>query len=189
MRKFIPSILFLVAVLGISCVTYFIGYDKGFRQAPVVEVRDTIFKRETLTVYEPKETIKYKDKLVFVPVHDTTLIHAHDTTYVALEREHKLYEGENYSAKVSGIDPALDWLKINQQTAYITNTIEKPTPYKWSLSAFGDVGYPLGLRAGLTFDKQVSGPLRWYIQGGYEYNPAYKGIFVQGGVKLEILKK
>lgn len=89
----------------------------------------------------------------------------------------------------SGIDPTLDWININQKTAYITNTIERPVPYKWTLSAFGDVGYPLGVRGGLTFDRQVSGPLRWYLQGGYEYTLVRKGTFVEAGARLQILKK
>ena len=189
-QKQLVAIIAAAVFLALLTCTWFWWYRKGYKAALALPNKpDTVWHTDTHFVEKPIEVVKWKDreKLVYVPVNKDSLVH--DTTYIALPREFKQYSGENYTAQVSGIDPTLDWLKINQQTAYITNTIEKPTHYKWSLSAFGDVGYPLGVRAGLTFDKQAIGHLRWYVQGGYEYNPSYKGVFVQGGVKLDILKK
>ena len=190
-QKQIAAIIATAVFLALLTCTWFSGYHKGQKsvKCPVIEKTDTVYRTDTHFVEKPVEVIKWKEKekTVYVAVRDTIV--RNDTTYVVLPREHKVYEDSTYKAEISGVEPRLEWIQVNQRTVTITNTIEKPTHYKWSLSAFGDVGYPLGVRAGLTFDKQAIGPLRWYVQGGYEYNPSYKGVFVQGGVKLDILKK
>lgn len=191
-QKQLTAIIFGAILLVLLTCSWFWGYRKGYDVAlNLPHQPDTVWRTETRYIEKPVEVVKWKDreKPVYVPVNKDSLVYVHDTTFMPLPREYKQYSEEEYEAVVSGIDPALDWIKINQKTAYITNTVDKPVPYKWTISTFGDVGYPLGVRAGLTFDKQVSGPLRWYVQGGYEYNPSYKGVFVQGGVKLDILKK
>ena len=120
MKAWLPHILFVLGILACCAVSYFVGYGKGFEQAPVVEKRDTFFRRETLTVYEPKEIIKYRDKLVFVPAIDT--IQVHDTTYVALQGEKKVYQGKDYRAVVSGVFPRLEEISVFPKTVTITNT-------------------------------------------------------------------
>lgn len=189
-QKQLVAIIAAAIFLALLTCTWFWGYRKGYDVAlNLPHQTDTVWRTKTRYIEKPVEVIKWKEKekTVYVAVRDTVV--RNDTTYVVLPREHKVYEDSTYKAEISGVEPRLEWIQVNQRTVTITNTIEKPTPYKWTLSAFGDVGYPLGVRAGLTFDKQAIGPLRWYVQGGYEYNPSYKGVFVQGGVKLDILKK
>lgn len=189
-QKQLAAIIAGAVFLALLTCTWFWGYDRGRRSVKCPSVQtDTIVRIDTIVYDHPVEVEKWKEKTVYIAVKDTQIVHTTDSVYVVLEREKKAYSGEDYKAIVSGVQPSLDLIEVFPKTTIITNTIEKPTPYKWSLSAFGDVGYPLGLRAGLTFDKQAIGPLRWYIQGGYEYNPSYKGVFVRGGVKLDILKK
>ena len=193
MNKHLLPLLVFFALVASSLVFYLIGkgngYQSGYSDALSSFKSDTVVVRDTIVYDHPVEVEKWKEKTVYIAIEDTQIVHTTDSVYVVLEREKKAYSGKDYKAIVSGVQPSLDLIEVFPKTTIITNTIEKPTPYKWSLSAFGDVGYPLGVRAGLTFDKQAIGPLRWYIQGGYEYNPSYKGVFVQGGVKLDILKK
>lgn len=193
MNKYLLSLLVLLALAASSLVLYFIGkgngYKSGYSDALSSFKSDTVVVRDTIVYDHPVEVEKWKEKTVYIAIKDTQIVHTTDSVYVVLEREKKAYSGEDYKAIVSGVQPSLDFIEVFPKTTIITNTIEKPTPYKWSLSAFGDVGYPLGVRAGLTFDKQAIGPLRWYVQGGYEYNPSYKGVFVQGGARLYILKR
>lgn len=189
-QKQIAAIIAAAIFLALLICTWFWGYDRGRRSVKCPSVQtDTIVRIDTIVYDHPVEVTKWREKTVYIAIKDTQIVHTTDSVYVVLEREKKAYSGEDYKAIVSGVQPSLDLIEVFPKTTIITNTIEKPTPYKWSLSAFGDVGYPLGVRAGLTFDKQVSGPLWWYVQGGYEYNPSYKGVFAQGGVRLEILKK
>ena len=193
MNKYLLSLLVLLALVASSLVFYFIGkgngYQSGYADALSSFKSDTVVVRDTIVYDHPVEVEKWKEKTVYIAIKDTQIVHTTDSVYVVLEREKKAYSGEDYKAIVSGVQPSLDLIEVFPKTTIITNTIEKPTPCKWMLSAFGDVGYPLGVRTGVTFDKQAIGPLRWYVQGGYEYNPSYKGAFVQGGVRLEIFKK
>lgn len=189
-QKQLVAIIAAAIFLALLTCTWFWGYDRGSRSVKCPSVQtDTIVRIDTIVYDHPVEVEKWKEKTVHIAIKDTQIVHTTDSVFVVLEREKKAYSGEDYKAIVSGVKPSLDLIEVFPKTTIITNTIEKPTPYKWTLSAFGDVGYPLGVRAGLTFDKQAIGPLRWYVQGGYEYNPSYKGVFVQGGVKLDILKK
>lgn len=189
-QKQLAAIIAAAIFLALLTCTWFWVYDRGRRSVKCPSVQtDTIVRIDTIVYDHPVEVEKWKEKTVYIAVKDTQIVHTTDSVFVVLEREKKAYSGEDYKAIVSGVKPSLDLIEVFPKTTIITNTIEKPTPYKWTLSAFGDVGYPLGVRAGLTFDKQAIGPLRWYVQGGYEYNPSYKGVFVQGGVKLDILKK
>ena len=57
----------------------------------------------------------------------------------------------------SGIDPALDWLKINQQTAYITNTVVDKRKWTFGITAGPGVIWDgsfhggIGIVAGLQY--------------------------------------
>ena len=94
--------------------------------------------------------------MVYVPITDT--IHHHDTTYSVLPREYKRYEDESYEALISGIDPLLEWIKVNQKTAYITET--KTIRKRWGFSATlgpsvlynGDWHAGLGATVGFSYN-------------------------------------
>lgn len=192
LKNYLIPFIVGVAFIASGIAIYQIGRRRGYDDALALPHKaDTVWQDKPVYIDKPVPVVQWRDreKIVYVPVKEDSLVYVHDTTFMPLPREFKQYSGENYTAQVSGIDPSLDWLNINQKTAYITNTVEKPIPYDWTLSAFGEVGYPLGVRGGVTFDKQVAGPLRWYLQGGYEYTPARKGPFVEAGARLQILKK
>jgi hypothetical protein len=152
-QKQIAAIIATAIFLALLTCTWFSGYHKGKKsvKCPVVEKTDTIWHTDTYYVEKPIEVVKWKDreKLVYVPVNKDSLVYVHDTTYIALEREYKLYEGENYQAQVSGIDPALDWLKINQQTAYITNTVVDKRRWTFGITAGPGVLYDGSFHGGV----------------------------------------
>ena len=136
MNTVLTAVLFLAAFLACCCVAYVIGYDRGFRGAPVQERIDTVTVRETLTVYEPKETVRYRDRLVYVPVTDTLSIH--DTTYVALQSEVKVYEDTDYRAVVSGVQPRLVEISVYPKTTIITDT--KTIRQRWGFAVTAGPG-------------------------------------------------
>lgn len=165
------------------------GYSEGY-SAP--HPSDTTFVVDTHYVDRPVEVVKYVDRErpVYIAVHDTTRIN--DTTFVVLPREVKTYADSTYRAQVSGVQPSLDWIEVYQKTTTITQYVEKPTHYKWTLSAFAEASatlYRFDVRAGLEYERQIAGPLRGAISAGYEYSNIGRGVFVEGGVKLQILKK
>ena len=73
-----------------------------------------------------------------MPVVKDSLVYVRDTTFMPVPREVKQYSGENYTAQVSGVAPSLDWIKFQQQTAYITNTVVKKK--KWSIGVSAGPG-------------------------------------------------
>lgn len=133
MKAWLPHIILVLCILGCCAVSYFVGYDKGFKRAPIKERIDTVTVRETLTVYEPKEKIVFKDKVVFVPVPKLDTITLHDTTYIALQSEKKIYEDTDYRAVVSGICPKLEEISVfpERVTVERVNLIRQ----RWGFSA------------------------------------------------------
>lgn len=120
----------MLLVTGVCCkISKHNGYKQGWNEAIESAVPDTVWRTDTITYEKPVEIVKYKDKLVYVPVTDT--IHKHDTTYIALQFEKKVYRDSTYRAVVSGFQPSLDEISVYPKTAYITNTIVEKAP-RWS---------------------------------------------------------
>ena len=137
-QKQLTAIIAGAVFLALLTCTWFWGYRKGYDVAlNLPHQPDTVWRTKVVTVEKPVPVVKWKDreKLVYVPVNKDSLVYVHDTTFMPLPREYKQYSEENYTAQVSGIDPALDWIKINQKTAYITNTVVQKKRWSWSITA------------------------------------------------------
>ena len=111
------------------------GYKKGYSEALANAKPDTVWHTDTVFHEKPVEKIKWKDKLVYIPVTDSILIEKHDTTYIALQFEKKMYSDSTYSAQVSGFEPSLDWIEVYQKTAYITNVVVEKKKWSFSVTA------------------------------------------------------
>ena len=129
-------------------------YEKSLKQA------DTVIKVEWKrdTIYEPKDSIIYKVKPVYLAVHDTTEISdtvtIRDSVLVDVPITEKTYTGENYRAVVSGFEPELVDIWVKQRTV----TITKPYRERWAFTVGPQAGYgitPKGLQpylgVGMTF--------------------------------------
>ena len=133
-----------------------IGYEKGYAKgyedgwnAP--HPADTLVVTDTLRVDKPVPQYVYLDRTVYVPVHDTTLVHHNDTAFVVLPREVKGYADSTYRCEVSGVEPRLDWIEVFQRTQTITHTVVETAP-RWSLGLTagpGVVWNPNGFHGGV----------------------------------------
>lgn len=154
-------IIGLAALLALGC---WLSYELGRKRAKsgqegAVTVRvDTLVVRDTLTLTEVKETTRYRDREVYVPVTDT--LRLHDTLYVALDREVAVYQGDDYRAVVSGVRPALDTISVYPRTVYITTTQTMTERRRWS---FGVTAGP-----GLLYDGKLHGGMG--IVAGLQYS-------------------
>lgn len=184
----------LVAAVA-SKISHKNGYKQGYSDALASIKPDTVWRDTPIYEEKPVPEYHYRDtgRIVYIPVPVLDTTGHHDTTLVPMHPEVKYHsDNENYELQISGILPNLDWIKVHQKTAYITNTITEYKPYKWTLSAFAEGGATLNrfdVRAGLEYERQIAGPLRGAISAGYEYSNIGRGVFVEGGVKLQILKK
>lgn len=166
MREYIVPFLVGVAFIACGIVVFLIGdsrgYDRGFAEAlSQPHKADTVWQDKPVYIDKPVPVIQWRDreKIVYVPVKEDSLVYVHDTTYMPLPREYRQYSGENYTAQVSGIDPTLDWLHINQKTAYITNTVVKKKKWSFGITAGGGVYWNgttiqpgLGITAGFGYN-------------------------------------
>ena len=166
LQKLVLAICITVGVALTCGVCFKIGKHEGYRngykdgQEVVVNKTDTVWKTDTFIVDNPIEVIRYKDKLVYVPVTDSVLIEKHDTTYIALQFEKVEYADSTYKAEVSGFQPKLDWIEVYPKTAYITNTIVERRHFGASVTAGpavvwsfnGKVYAGLGAAIGLSYN-------------------------------------
>lgn len=107
---------------------------------------DTLIQRDTIRLEKPVFVTKYVDRVQLVKMTDT--IRLKDTLYVAMEREVKGYEGKDYKAQVSGIDPCLDWVEVFPKTITIQQQISSPQRWKrigWGVSAGPGVFWQPGM--------------------------------------------
>lgn len=116
-----------------------IGYKAGYLDGAKAEARtDTIWRVDTHFIDRPVEVWRTKEKLVYLSIVDTQIIHTTDSVFVALERETRGYSGDEYEAQVSGIEPALDWVKVFPRTLEITNT--KVVRKRWGIGVTAGPG-------------------------------------------------
>ena len=139
------AIAILVAVIAcallIAGLTGFVCYKAGQRHAPEGQ-KDTVVTvvtiRDTITQYKPEYITKKVVEKVLIPVTDTLQIH--DTTFVEMEVEQKVYADSNYRAVVSGIRPSLDEISVYPETKIITQTITVTEPAKKKRFSLGVQG-------------------------------------------------
>lgn len=159
----IPFFIGVFAV--VFCLVAFLigktdGYQRGYSDAlNAPHKADTVFKTDTHFINNPVETIRWKEKEKLVRVAVTDTVYHHDTTFIMLPKEFKQYNGEEYSAQVSGIEPSLDWIKVFPKTAYVTNTVIEKR--KW---AFGAT-----LGPAIVYDGKVHGGIGVAVGIGYNF--------------------
>lgn len=169
MKQYLIPFLVGVAIVAIGIVTFQIGraggYQKGYDDALNLPHKpDTVYRTKVVTIEKPVPVVQWKDreKPVYVPVKVDSLVYVHDTTFMPVPREVKQYSEENYAAQVSGVAPSLDWIKINQKTAYITNTVVQKKRWSfglsagpgvfWTTGAAADIAFGMGIVAGLQYN-------------------------------------
>lgn len=125
-------------------------------------VKDTLIKRDTLTIEKPVEKVKWKDKLVYVPINIKDTIYKNeskDSFYVAMQTEKIEYEGEDYKAIVSGIYPKLESISVYPKNIYITEKQTQVVNKHWNFNINigpgifynGDFNYGVGAIIGFGY--------------------------------------
>ena len=117
-KKYVPYAIVLIVGLMIGWI------PKGrLQKETIVEKRDTLIVRDTVTVYQPKEVVRERLRTEYVKVRDTVRIH--DTLYMSLELEKRVYKRDEFYAEVTGYNPALTYIEVYPKTMYVTETVKK----------------------------------------------------------------
>jgi hypothetical protein len=103
-------------------------------------------RTHTVTVEKPRPYEVRVTDTIRVAVRDT--VRVHDTLFVSLPRERKVYQDSSYRAVVSGYMPSLD-----SMTVTVTKTSFVPSRKRWSVGIGPSVGLgwvsPIGGNAGM----------------------------------------
>ena len=122
-------------IIGVAILI--VGFLTGYCSRKMPEPQKVIV-RDTVTVWKdrpvPVPVTKYIAQYDTIRITDRDTIERHDTTFVVLQRQQKCYKDSTYIAYVSGINPALDSIRVAQKTITITTT---ETIYKNRLVHFG----------------------------------------------------
>lgn len=163
MKQYLIPFLVGVALVACMLVTYQIGrgigYDKGVAEAlNQPHKADTIFKVDTHFIEKPVEKWreKIKEYYVEVPAWDTVTVH--DTVFLRMQAERVKYEGEEYRAVVTGVEPRLESIAVFPKTAYITNTVVQKK--RW--------GFGFSVGPGVFYDGSIHGGVG--VVAGLQYN-------------------
>ena len=130
MKKYIIPIILALAVIA-SITSYHKGFVNGKRWYANQIDTSSVTQIDTNKTEKPIADTEYVDKPVPYPVYlkgDTKYItkteYKDSIVYVMLPRTVKEYRKENYYAKISGIDPSLDYIETYNKTE--TNTVFVP---------------------------------------------------------------
>lgn len=152
LRNNIIPIAFRVAfVLAWSLGIFFWGRNSAKeRDLPVSAERvDTLLVRDTIVQEKPVYITKTQVRTEYVPVCDT--IRIHDTLYVPVPIERKVYEDSLYRAEVSGYKANLDRIDIYQQERIVKQieTIYVKERKRWGIGV--QAGYGIGIANGMPY--------------------------------------
>lgn len=116
---------------------------------------------DTITREMPVYITNTRVRTEYVPVRDT--LRLHDTLFVPITIEKRVYKDSLYRAEISGYKPSLDKIEIYQQTRTITKVEQVLVKDKkrWGLGI--QAGYGVGIHSGVVYTTP-------YIGVGVSYN-------------------
>jgi len=156
-------ILMSVGFLAI-CVGFLAGrytHKNPAHDINVASRTDTLTVYDTIIFEKPVPTYIYAVDTLFIPATDTVIVH--DTTYVLIQKERKIYEDSTYRAVVSGYMPSLDSIAVYPATKYINTArnITAASTKRWGIGI--QVGYGLHVYDGQIYHAP-------YLGIGISYN-------------------
>lgn len=197
----------LLALVASSLVFYLIGkgngYKAGYADAYASFKPDTVY-RDSLIFQDRPVPVEVKPSGVeMYPVGtlaqlqktlDSLSSVKPDTTFIQIPipMETKLYKDEKdsvWTAQITGWNATLDWIKVNQKTAYINTPIPTPVYPKFLLSPSVDAQIiPRAFFASANLDLDFwKGRWQFSAQGGYGAG-FVDGQFVHGPTATVVAK-
>lgn len=151
--------LLLAALLLAYCAGCNTAQQRAISSA--IQQADTLVIRDTITREMPVYVTNTRVRTEYVLVRDT--LRLHDTLFVPITIEKRVYKDSLYRAEISGYKPSLDKIEIYQQTRTITQVEQVLVKDKkrWGLGI--QAGYGVGIHSGVVYTTP-------YIGVGVSYN-------------------
>lgn len=129
---------------------------KGPPHERTVSRVDTLYVRDTLTVYKPSKVTRTVKDTVRVTVKETQIDTMHDTVFVYLPQESIVWQDDRCIVYAHGINPQVDSVTHFNSSAVVTRTVTD-RPKRWGI----------GISAGYGMSKDGLSP---YIGLGISYD-------------------
>ena len=142
----------------LACFLFAKGCDSGKEppQEHIVVRTDTMYVRDTVTVYKPsKVTRTIKDTMRLI-VKETQVDTMHDTVYVYLPQENIVWQDDRCIVYAHGVNPQVDSVTHFNTNMVVTKTVTSK-PKRWGI----------GVSAGYGLSKEGLSP---YIGLGISYD-------------------
>lgn len=151
--------LLLAALLLAYCAGCNTAQQRAISSA--IQQADTLVIHDTITREMPVYITNTRVRTEYVPVRDT--LRLHDTLFVPITIEKRVYKDSLYRAEISGYKPSLDKIEIYQQTRTVTKVEQVLVKDKkrWGLGI--QAGYGVGIHSGVVYTTP-------YIGVGVSYN-------------------
>ena len=151
---------YILAVLATAAICFLVARRcNGIKEPPqehIVVRTDTMYVRDTLTVYRPSKVTRTVKDTVRVIVKETQIDTMHDTVYVYLPQESIVWQDDRCIVYAHGINPQVDSVTHFSSDAVVTRTVTG-RPKRWGI----------GVSAGYGMSKDGLSP---YIGLGISYN-------------------
>ena len=131
MRK---NIIALAVIVFFLCLAYLTGQKEGVKKMEkwYANHSDTtsVTQIDTNKSEAPKVDTEYVDRPIYFPVYvegepaKPEIIYRDSVHYILLDRTFKEYRTDDYYAKISGVEPSLDYIETYNKT--VTNTVYVP---------------------------------------------------------------
>lgn len=151
---------YILAVLATAAICMFVARRcDGTKEPPqerIISRVDTLYVRDTLTVYRPSKVTRTVKDTVRVMVRETQIDTMHDTVFVYLPQESIVWQDDRCIVYAHGINPQVDSVTHFNSGAVVTRTVTG-RPKRWGI----------GVNAGYGMSKDGLSP---YIGLGISYN-------------------
>lgn len=194
MRK---NIIALAVIVFFLCLAYLTGQKEGVKKmekwyAAHSDTTSVTQVDTNATVAPEPDTVYLAGKPVYFPVYvegepaKPEIIYRDSVHYILLDRTFKEYRTDDYYAKISGVEPSLDYIETYNKT--VTNTVYVPrnVPRKRDFleldAKFLYDGMPLApVTANIGYRR---GLFEVYAGGGYDF--LQKQPVGQAGMRLRL---
>ena len=149
----------LVSIITLLACFLFTRRCNGTKEPPqerIVSRVDTLYVRDTLTVYKPSKVTRTVKDTVRLIVRETQIDTMHDTVFVYLPQESIVWQDDRCIVYAHGINPQVDSVTHFNSSAVVTRTVTG-RPKRWGI----------GVSAGYGMSKDGLSP---YIGLGISYN-------------------
>ena len=174
-------LFYIIVFVLVSSLCFVLGRATK-KDIVTTQVKEVVI-RDTLRFETPAYIYRNVIDTIYVPIEKT--IRLHDTLFVSLPMERKVYGSDDFYAEVTGYKPSLDYIEVFPKTRIIKETITQSVTNRNALSIGMELGYmnALSLPIYLEYERMLQKNVGIYGRMMYDLNAEQFGV--SAGVHLQ----